>query len=151
MPVCRQLGSCRTTIQTWRRSSRTTRRAGAYPNGLRPLAMGSERARRPGSRTHHSLACGAALFALANSDFANDALLISTSTTGVKDGRFGALKNGEPYCEARCEGRWRARPDCFGSVDSAARSTMGGPREIDSAAGPQWLLPGRPCHLCLEG
>jgi hypothetical protein len=43
-----------------------SRRTWAYPHGLCPLAMGSERARRPGSCTVHSLASGAAVFALAN-------------------------------------------------------------------------------------
>ena len=70
-------------------------RTGAYPHGLCPLAMGSKRARRFCLCTGHSLACGAAVSALANSHRANDVLLISTSTTGPTDRKVWSAKNGD--------------------------------------------------------
>ena len=66
------------------------------------------------------------LLLLANSQRANDVLLISTCTTGPTGRKVGELKNGkngEPHCEAGYESCWRARPDYCGRVGSAARST----------------------------
>src|ERR1700728_4008482 len=56
--------------------------------------MGSKR-RRFCLCTGHSLACGAAVSALANSRRANDVLLISTSTTGPADQKVSSAENGE--------------------------------------------------------